>query len=84
MLVVMFIFALSGAIIAGAVVYAAINLVRSDIELKRSEKRHLERKNLTLIDISSTIKKIENADNNTTNKLLKELREIRQWIEKYY
>lgn len=83
MLVVMFIFALSGAIIAGAVVYAAINLVKSDIQLKRSEKKHLQRKNLTLIDISTTVKKFNDVDTNTTQ-LVKELREIRQWIEKYY
>lgn len=83
MLVVMFIFALSGAIIAGAVVYAAINLVKSDIQLKRSEKKHLQRKNLTLIDISTTVKKFNDVDTNTAQ-LVKELREIRQWIEKYY
>ena len=85
MILIMFIFALSGATIAAAVVHAVIQLLRSDKALKKTQHRHLNQKRKTLIDISTTCKFIRNADdNNTKEKLLAELAEIRRWIERYY
>jgi predicted membrane protein len=84
MVAVLFIFAFSGLVIAISIVYAAIQLIISDRELKRSERRFLQRRKQTLIEISSTCKDLKNADNDTTKaQLLSELGAIRRWIEKH-
>ena len=84
MVAILIIFALSGAVIAAGVVYAAINYVKCSRKLNKSQLNYTLKKEQTLIDISTTVKELKNADNETKKEILKELESLRGWIEKNY
>ena len=65
MILIIFIFAIAGLMIAISIVYAAIQLVRTDRQLKRSQKSYLAQRQRTLIEISTTCKVLKNANDNT-------------------
>lgn len=84
MLLIMFFLSISGAAIAYGIVYAAFELLKLDRMLKNAQQQNLKQKLQTLTEISQLCKQFDDADDNTTTKLLRELEGIRRWIEKYY